>query len=511
MDPLISILRNWSLLAGGHVVSSLMALVLMVTLSRTLGDVEFGRLYLALTLSSIIGIVVDLGLSPVVARAVARDRSLARPYFWRAAALLACAGTGMYLVLVGLVGLLGFTDAVRSLVIVLGVLMLADGLFMLLGAVFQGHERMSIPMLARVAANAFTLMLVIPLLLRGYGTLMVALVIVLAAGLRVAILAVASRRLAGFQLPAPPAPSWSALVGAGWPFLVSQCLGLFVFRIDVVILARMATEAAVGWYAAASRLMEAFNFIPVVLATATYPVLSRLWVDARDEFEGTVRKTLDLLLVLTVPVAVTLFALAEDIVGFFFTLDEYGSAVPILRIQAISLALVFVDYLLVSMLMAIGRERVWIAIVGAACFVNPALNWLLIPATEARYENGAIGAALATLLTELFILTCALRAVPSGTVGADAMRVAARASALGAVLGVALVGSRIAGVPWIPAAAVGGIVYLAIAIRLGVMPPDVTRWARGLVFRRRPPMTQQRAADAGSRAQSESPQSVDAA
>src|SRR2546428_12760787 len=60
-------------------------MALMVVVSRTLGDVEFGRLYLALTLSAIIGIVVDLGLSQVVTRVVAREPALTAPYLRRAA------------------------------------------------------------------------------------------------------------------------------------------------------------------------------------------------------------------------------------------------------------------------------------------------------------------------------------------------------------------------------------------------------------------------------------------
>ena len=80
MDPLVSILRKRSLLGGAQIVSSLVAMVLMVVVSRTLGDVEFGRLYLALTLSAIVGVVVDVGLSQVVTRVVAREPALARPY-----------------------------------------------------------------------------------------------------------------------------------------------------------------------------------------------------------------------------------------------------------------------------------------------------------------------------------------------------------------------------------------------------------------------------------------------
>src|SRR5207247_7126680 len=110
---------------------------------------------------------------------------------------------------------------------------------------------------------------------------------------------------------------------------------------------------------------------------------------------------------------------------------SYAPAIPILRIQAVSLGLMYVDYLVVCILMAIGRERRWIAFVAAACFLNPAINWLLIPATEASFGNGAIGAALGKLVTEALFMVCTLRALPVGIFGAESWRGPAPAAARG--------------------------------------------------------------------------------
>jgi O-antigen/teichoic acid export membrane protein len=344
---------------------------------------------------------------------------------------------------------------------------------------------MLVPAIARVGGNVITLALVVPLLFRGHGAATVATVIVLAAAARVGFQAVAACRLRGFELPAPEPPSWRSLLRAGFPFLTANGLALFVARVDVVILGQLAGAAAVGWYGAASRLVEAFYFLPVLLTTATFPVLSRLWSEDKSEFHATVRKTLDLLIVLIVPLSVTFFILAENIVGSLFTLESYSPSVPLLRIQAVSLALIFVDYLLTCILLATGRERTWIAILGAACLVNPALNFVLIPATSAAYANGAIGAAFATLLTEIFILVCALRVVAAGTFDAGSVRIAVRAAALGGLLALVLLVSRPLGIPWIVAAAIGGAGYFAAVVRLGLLPADVKAWVGDLVRRRR--------------------------
>ena len=465
MNPLVSIVRNWSLLACAQVASSAIALVFMVFISRRLGDVEFGRLFLALTLTTLVGVAVDLGLSQVMIRAIAREHGLARPYLRRAALVVAAAGTSLYLLLLGL-------------------LMIAEGFSQILGAVFQSHERMLIPALTRLAGNAFSLVVVVPLIQLGQGATAVASVLVLAAALRVLFQLIQLRRLDGLRMSGQRAPAVDVLLRGGLPFLAAQTLGLFVAKVDVPILGRLSGEAAVGWYAASSRLMEASNFVPVVLLIAMFPVLSRLWVQSPSEFQITVRKTLHFLLILTVPVTVTLFVLSQEIIGFFFTLRSYAPAVPILRVQAFSIGLIFVDYLLTCVLMAAGRERVWLAILGAACVLNPALNFVLIPAFDLSSANGAIGAAIATLITEVFILVCALRAMPSGILGLESARVALRAAALGIGFAAVLFAGRTVGIPWVVALAVGGAMYLAAAQGFGLLPAELTAWVHGVVSRR---------------------------
>jgi O-antigen/teichoic acid export membrane protein len=483
-EPLRSILTNSSLLIGAQVIASVLAMVLTVLVSRGFGDAEFGRFHLALSLTTIFGVAVEWGLSQVLARSVARQRGLARPYLRRSLALVGGLGVLLYAAALVSVEALGYPPDVRGLVLILGVLMVAEAAGQVLTAVFQSHERMVVPAVSRIVANALMLALVVVALRAGYGARIVAAILVVSAVVRLAIQGWAVPRLAGFRMPVAAPPAWRGLLAAGLPFFLANGLGAFFFRINVIMLGAMATDAAVGWFGVANRLMDALNFVPQFLTMATFPVAARLWLTSPADFRATVRKTLHLLLVVTVPAAVVLNVLAEEIVALLFTLEAYGPAVPIVRIHAGSLALVFVDFYLVGLLMAIGRERRWIAISVGACVASPALNWLLIPLADARWGNGGIGAAIATLITEAGILGAVLASLPAGTFGREQARVATRAAALGAGLVALLLGGRAAGVPWLLTATLGGTGYLAAAVALGLVPRDVLCWIHGLVPRR---------------------------
>ena len=130
---------------------------------------------------------------------------------------------------------------------------------------------------------------------------------------------------------------------------------------------------------------------------AMLPVVARLWTTSPTQFQAASQKTLDLLLVATIPLVVVLLTLADPIVDLLFGAGQFGPSFLILRIKALTLAFLFVDYYLATILIAVGRERRWLLLAVAACFVSPALNWVLIPLTHARYGNGGVGAAVATV------------------------------------------------------------------------------------------------------------------
>jgi len=114
----------------------------------------------------------------------------------------------------------------------------------------------------------------------------------------------------------------------------------------------------------------------------------------------------------------------------------------------------------------------------------PVLDWALISFAAAAYGNGGIGAAFATRLTEIFFLVCILRALPAGTFDTTSRRVALRAVAVGGLQGIVLLALRASGVPWILAAVVAAVLYLAAVVRLRLVPRDVTTWLKEVLRRR---------------------------
>ena len=296
--------------------------------------------------------------------------------------------------------------------------------------------------------------------------------LVLASLVRLVVHAVGLGSLDGLRRPSSADLPWWPLLAAGLPFVLWQSLGVLYFRIDVVMLGFLTEPATVGWYGAVTRLMDGLTFIPETLAFAGYPVMARLWSGARREFEQTAQRILAIVLLIAVPLVAALVTLAPHVVDALFT-SAFVESVPILRVHAFTLGVLYVDFILARILMAIGRERAWLAISVMACFLNPTLNWLLIGFTQERFGNGGIGAALATLTTEICIAACALRLVPRAALGWVSSGAMVRLLTAGAATAAAILLGLAFGLPWVVAGVAGAAVYVVAVLSFGLVPSDL--------------------------------------
>ena len=474
MEGTASVVRNSVVLIVVRVISAALGLAFVGLLPRLLGDAGYGQVHLALSLVLLCGVVMDLGVGPVLVRAVAREHALAAIYLRRGMTVTLALGALCYVALLGAVHVLGYPAGTDVVAAVLGISMLLDGIARLLGGVYQAHERMYLPALARIVGHLVTFAILLPRLWHGTPTdpATVAAVLVLASLVRLVVHAMGLGSLDGLRRPSSADLPWRPLLAAGLPFVLWQSLGVLYFRIDVVMLGFLTEPATVGWYGAVTRLMDGLTFIPETLAFAGYPVMARLWSGARREFEQTAQRILAIVLLIAVPLVAALVTLAPHVVDALFT-SAFVESVPILRVHAFTLGVLYLDFILARILMAIGRERAWLAISVMACFLNPTLNWLLIGFTQERFGNGGIGAALATLTTEICIAAVALRLVPRAALGWVSSGAMVRLLTAGAATAAAILLGLAFGLPWVVAGVAGAAVYVVAVLSFGLVPSDL--------------------------------------
>ncbi len=408
-----SIAQNVSVMFGAQVVTWGSSFLLLYFLPRYLGPEDFGRLYLALSIKMMLGLLIDFGGNYLIPKEVARSEKKGAQILSSYIMLRIV----LWVLSIGLIllfaNLLGYSQHVNLLILILVIAKLWEGGTGALSAYFQGIEQMEYPSIGKIVEKMFVAIVAVGALLLGADSIGVAIVMTVGALLNLIVIYWFSRKVVRIDYKFDP--KIFSLMQSGMPFFLFSLFSVIYYRIDAMMLASLTTEEVTGWYGGAFRFFDIVMVLPLLYKTAIFPVFSKLWNNKEGVLETTIGQSVRLMVILGIPTAAVIFLFAEPIIHFFMGIQEYGPSVIVLQIFAVSIPFIYIDIILGSALMgAANRQRAW-AIVGlAAIFVNISINYLLIPYTQSAFANGGIGASVATLATEVFVMGAALLLLPKG-------------------------------------------------------------------------------------------------
>lgn len=182
----------------------------------------------------------------------------------------------------------------------------------------------------------------------------------------------------------------------GWPVLISSIAIILYMRVDQIMLGQLTTNYEVGIYSAASRLSEVFYFLPSIIVISLYPKLLQLRTSNPDQYKSRFQMLLDLLVLISLPVATFFTIYGSFVVQILFGHDYLKSA-NVLVIHIWASIPIFLGYASSRWLIAAGLQKIIFIQTISACVLNIILNSILIP------DYGAIGAAIATVISQFFV------------------------------------------------------------------------------------------------------------
>jgi O-antigen/teichoic acid export membrane protein len=270
-------------------------------------------------------------------------------------------------------------------------------------------------------------------------------------------------------------------VRGGFPFVSWNLTMAFYNGIDRVLLGFFVPASEIGWYAAAYRIIGIPIFIPSLVTAPLFPILSRS-AHEPDTLRKAIAQTLRITLLLTMPIAAGICVVAPVVPAFLGWPADFASAVPLMMILSLQMPIVAVDMLLGTVIMAIGREGRWVRIGLVAAALNVGCNLIVIPFFEHTAGNGAIGASLVTVATEIWLFVGAMILIPKHLLDPGLVWQAARI--LVAAIGAALVATTLMPVALMVAAVAGAITYGLLVTVLRVIAADDLSYVNNRLFRR---------------------------
>ncbi len=458
------LVRNTLFLVLSQFVTTPLGILVNAVLARKLGADDFGTIYLASTMASLGFLFVDWGQQATIAQRVALKREEAAETLGTSLVLKVIGVVVVSLVLGVCAWLLGYS---RALFVALG-LTIAQQTFVSLSAsytaVMRGFERLDWVSGLTIAGNLLAAALVIPVALLGGGLAGTLTSQAVAALLTLAVAAWFLGRLR-LQRPRATRSRGRALLHSGGAFVVFNLVLALQPYVDAVILSRLASSEAVGWYAAARRLLGVLIFPATTVGYVLYPTMARLWHEDRPRFSTLVNSTLRFVILLGVCASAGTYLFADFAIQVVYSRAAFGPAVADLQILAAFIFLLYFTLILGAAIAASGKQMVWAGAQTLCVVVSAVGDPLLVPFCARRFGNGGLGVCIATVVSELLMVVAALILLRR-----EGLLRSLSAAALPALAGggaMWLAARALHGFPAPVGMAVSVIVYAAVVILLG--------------------------------------------
>ncbi|MDZ7832274.1 MAG: flippase [Desulfobacterales bacterium] len=383
---------NTGWLMADKVLRLFVGLFVGVYVARYLGPERFGLLSFALSFVALFGAFARLGLDNIVVRNVVirpetRDELL---------------GTAFGLRMIGGLILFGFvffvirlTDSdpltrLLVMIIALGHILQA---FQIFEFYFNSQVMARLVSIAGISGLLTSSAIKLILIWSGASLVWFAWVFVIEHGIKGIVLCTlyVKRRI--------PLKNWrfrlsqaKYLLKDSWPLILSGLVIMVYMRIDQVMIKQMLDADAVGHYAAAVRLSEAWYFVPMAITQSLFPAILSAKKQSEELYYTRLQQLYDLVVWLAIAIAIPVTFLGDWIVTLLFGVAyQQAGAVLAIHIWAglfVAMGVASGRWLITENLQMISAKN---AAIGSV--VNVILNIFLIKC------YGIIGAALSTVIS----------------------------------------------------------------------------------------------------------------
>jgi O-antigen/teichoic acid export membrane protein len=429
--------------------------VLSLLVARQLGAEGLGKYAVLVAYLQIFQMLAVMGMHRLTVREMARQPSELRRWFQHlvVSQLLGAGGSAVVLILAA--RLLRHPADTTHALSVAALSLFPFAISSAVESALQAREQMSFTALAQTVARSIQVTGSAVLLLTGRGIEAIAWMMVVGQCI-VAIVEVGIARWMGLW------HGFRVELGTVWRLFrqsivfFAQSISVVLFsKLDVLILSQVMGEKATGLYNAAFLIVRVINFISASYSEALYPVLSRLFVEARERFEIFLRKSLLLGMTLALLVVVVLLLVAEPLVGLLYQGREYEASVHLLQIVAPLVVVATWNALLPKALMASGLQHRSLVVSGVK------LGTGLVYYCVLTVWLGAAGTAIATVLASLTAAVLNTYFVNKKVCSLDLLTLAVKPCAISATLLIVLL--VVNDLAW-PGSVVGGILCYALSL-----------------------------------------------
>jgi len=327
-------------------------------------------------------------------------------------------------------------------------------------AVLGGYERLDITSSTKIINQIIFVMVGGLLLWAGLGYFGLIAANLIGVTVMMIICWFAVRKI-GLKIGKPNPKIWIKLLSFSIPFgIIGFALGLS-YKFDTVLLNITRSDQETGYYNAAYNLIFSLVVFSNAINTALYPSLSRISVTAPEKLVTFYNRSLGYLMMISLPIAVGVTILADQIILFLYGID-YAPSIIALRILIWVLPFMYASEFLGYVIVIANKE----ALVARAVIISTGFNILLNIFLVPKY--GYIAASVMTVITEMVLVGQYIYFLRNQNTGLEWSRIIALPLVSSLLMGVIvyILQTRI---HFLFNVIIGVVVYFIVSLAIGVI------------------------------------------
>ena len=397
MSQIRTIFNNMGWLMISQIVASVCGFIWTVLMARYLGVEKYGLFGFATSLTGILAITVDLGISTHIVRHIATDYDSAPHYLGNAIPLKSIFAIGT-IILTLIVLILMKSDELTIIVTLLFTIeMIIRSFIGLFNGTFQAFEEGKYQGIANTTLHLILLIFILISIFANFGIIGIAISYILANALVLGYMYYALKKNVTKPKFDLDIEFCKKITRYSLPFAVTSLLYIIYYSIDVVMLQNMVGSYATGIYNATYKLISVLTLFYSVYTAVIFPVMSRFFKDDESMLLISFEKSIKYLMMVIIPIAIATMFYSLDIIQLIYG-NKYDLASSVLSILIWTVCLLFVSGACNTLLNASHKEVAVTKIYTIAAIFNVILNLFMIPYLS--YD----GAAITTVLSDILIV-----------------------------------------------------------------------------------------------------------
>jgi O-antigen/teichoic acid export membrane protein len=395
-----TVVKNAVWLFGGEGIGRLIRAVIVIYSARVLGAAEYGVFSYAMAVSGFVAIFSDLGISAILTRESIKNPVARQEYFSTALLIKFAFLTINTLLILFAVPLISNVAGVMPLLPLVVGLLFFDTLRDFCFGMSRALERMEWEAWVKILTN---------IAIAGFGLLFLmkwqtafALSVSYVIGSALGFLAIGFILLPYFKsfVSHIRLSLIKEILVLAWPIGLLGVLGSIMINTDMLMLGYWRNAEQIGFYAAGQKPILLLYIVPTLLASAVFPVFTRLAIANKERFRLVLERTISTTFLLGLPVVTVGAVLAPALISFVYG-EHYLPSVPSFVLLLTTIVVVFPSTILANALFAHNEQKQFLWFVGIGALSNAALDFYLIP----RYgiEGSAIATIIAQILTNVLV------------------------------------------------------------------------------------------------------------